>query len=135
MPLMTWTQQLSVGVKVLDDDHKKLIGMLNQLNDGMKAGQGRQTLGKVFDELVDYTKMHFAREEQFFAETGYGAAEAHKKEHDDLTMRVLDLQTRHNNGALALSKEVINFLQGWLIYHIQGSDQKYRPHLNANGIQ
>ena len=53
MPLMTWTQELSVGVKVLDDDHKKLVGMLNRLNEGMQANRGRATLGKIFDELVD----------------------------------------------------------------------------------
>jgi hemerythrin-like metal-binding protein len=134
MPLMTWTNKLSVGVKVLDDDHKKLVGMLNQLYDGVNAGRGRETLGKVFDGLVDYTKIHFAREEQFFAETGYAAAAAHKKEHDDLTMRVMDLQARYNNGALTLSREVLNFLKSWLTYHIQGSDQKYGPHLNAKGI-
>jgi hemerythrin len=134
MPLMTWTKQLSVGVEVLDDDHKKLIGMLNQLDSGMKAGQGRATLAKVFDELVEYTKFHFAREETFFAETGYPALDAHKKEHDELTMRVLDLQARYRNGALALSLEVINFLKGWLLYHIQGTDQKYSSHLNRKGI-
>ncbi len=134
MPLVTWTNRLSVGVKVLDDDHKRLLGLLNQLNNGMMAGHGRETLGKVFDELVNYTQTHFTREEQFFAATGYAAADAHKKEHDDLTMRVLDLQARYNNGALALTKEVINFLKSWLTYHIQGSDQKYGPHLNAKGV-
>jgi hemerythrin-like metal-binding protein len=134
MPLVTWTQKLSVGVKVLDNDHKRLLGLLNQLNDGMRAGRGRETLGKVFDELVNYTQTHFAREEQFFAESGYAAAAAHKKEHDDLTMRVLDLQARHKKGELALTQEVINFLKSWLMHHIQGSDRKYGPHLNAKGI-
>ena len=135
MPLMTWTDKMSVGVKVIDDDHKKLVGMVNQLYDGINAGQGKEALGKVLDGLVDYTKFHFHREEEFFAQTGYASAVAHKKEHDDLTKQVIDVQTKYKNGAVTtLSLEVMNFLKNWLVNHIQGSDKKYGPHLNAKGI-
>ena len=134
MPLMTWTDKLGVGVKVLDDDHKRLIDLLNQLDDGMKKGKGKETLGKVLDGLVSYTKFHFAREEEFFAKTGYPAA-THKKEHDDLVKQVLDLQARYKSGELALSLATVDFLKNWLINHIQGTDQKYGPHLNAKGIR
>jgi hemerythrin len=135
MPIMTWTRELSVGVTALDDDHKKLVGMLNQLHDGMTAGHGRATLGKIFDGLVDYTKTHFAREEQTLGEAEYPEVDAHKKQHDDLTMRVMDLQTRYQKGELALTREVLNFLKDWLTYHIKGHDQKYGAHLNARGIR
>ena len=92
MPLMTWNDRLSVGVKVLDDDHKKLVGMINQLFDAIQSGHGKDSLAKILDGLVDYTKVHFAREEQLFVQTGYAASTAHKKEHDDLTRQVLDVQ-------------------------------------------
>ena len=132
---MTWTEKLSVGVEVLDDDHKKLVGMVNELHDKMKAGHGKEALGKVLDELVNYTKFHFEREERLFAKTGYPAAFAHKQQHDDLTKQVLDVQTKYKGGAVAtLSLDVMDFLRNWLVNHIQGSDQKYGPHLNAQGI-
>jgi hemerythrin len=132
---MTWSDKLSVGVKVIDDDHKKLVGMVNELFDGITAGKGKEALGKILDELVNYTKFHFGREEQFFAKTAYPAATEHKKEHDDLTKQVLDVQAKYKGGALAtLSLEVMNFLKNWLVNHIQGSDKKYGPHLNAKGI-
>jgi len=135
MALMTWTEKMSVGVKVLDDDHKKLIGMINELHGGLKVGHGKEVLGNVLDELVSYTRMHFAREEQYFAKTGYAAAAAHKKEHDDLTKQVLDVQAKYKAGAVtSLSLEVMDFLKNWLTNHIQGSDQKYGPHLNEKGI-
>lgn len=135
MPLMTWNDKLSVGVNVIDDDHKKLVGMVNELYDGISAGHGKEAVGKVLDKLVDYTKFHFAREEQYFAKTAYPAAAAHKKEHDDLTKQVLDVQAKYKSGSVAtLSLEVMNFLKNWLINHIQGSDKKYGPHLNAKGI-
>lgn len=135
MPLMTWTDKLSVGVNVIDDDHKKLVNMVNELYDGITAGKGKEALAKILDELVNYTKIHFDREEQLFAKTGYPAAAAHKKEHDDLTKQVLDVQAKYKNGSVAtLSLEVMNFLKNWLVNHIQGSDKKYGPHLNAKGI-
>ena len=136
MPLMTWTEKMSVGVGVLDEDHKKLVGMLNQLFDAMKAGQGRDVLGGILEGLVRYTKVHFAREEKFFAQTNYPASAPHKQQHDALTRQVVDVQRKYAEGATAvLSLDVMQFLQDWLVNHILGTDQKYRPHLNAKGIR
>jgi hemerythrin len=135
MPLMTWTPKLSVGVAVLDEDHKKLVGMVNELYDAMQAGHGKESLGPILDRLVDYTKVHFAREEKLFGQTAYPEAVPHKQQHDALTRQVLDVQRKYAAGAAAtVSLEVMHFLRDWLINHIQGSDQKYRPHLNAKGI-
>jgi hemerythrin-like metal-binding protein len=131
---MTWTDKLGVGVKVLDDDHKKLIDLLNRLDDGMKKGKGKETLGKVLDGLVSYTKFHFAREEEFFAKTGYPALE-HKREHAELVKQAEELQSRHKSGECALSIATLDFLKDWLIIHIQGTDKKYTEHLNAAGIR
>ena len=135
MPLMTWTENLSVGVGVLDNDHKRLVGMVNELYDAMQAGHGKESLGRILNDLVHYTKVHFAREEKLFAETGYPGMAPHKQEHDTLTGQVLDVQRKYASGAnAALSIDVLRFLKNWLINHIQGSDQKYRSHLNARGI-
>ena len=136
MPLMTWNDKMSVGIVVIDEDHKKLVSLLNELYEGITAGHGKETLGKVLDGLVSYTKMHFAREEHYFVKTGYPGAAAHKKEHDELTRQVLDVQARYKSGQIStLSLEVMSFLKNWLTNHIQGTDRKYGPHLNAKGIR
>ncbi len=135
MPLMTWNEKMSVDVKVLDDDHKKLVAMINDLHDGLKAGHGKEVLEKTLDNLVQYTKFHFDHEETLFAKTGYPGAFLHKKEHDELTRQVSEVQAKFKSGAVTcLSLEVMDFLKDWLVRHIQGSDQKYGPHLNANGV-
>lgn len=135
MPLMTWTEKLSVGVAVLDEDHKKLVGMVNELYDAMQAGQGKEKLGRVLNELVQYTKVHFAREEKYFAQTAYPAADPHKHLHEELTRQVIDVQQKYAAGNTAtLSLDVLHFLKNWLVKHIQGSDQSYRAHFNAKGI-
>jgi len=135
MSLMTLTEKMSVGVKQLDDDHKKLVDMLNRLYDAVSAGRGKDALGPILDGLIDYTKIHFGHEEALFTKTGYAVAAEHRKEHDALTKHVLDVQAKFKAGASAiLSLEVMNFLKNWLVNHIQGSDKKYGPHLNAKGI-
>jgi hemerythrin len=136
MAVMTWNDTMSVGVKVLDDDHKKLIGLLNELHDGILGGRRAEALGKVLDELVKYTKVHFSREEEFFSRSGYPAATEHKKEHDELIKKALDLQTRYKGGTTSmLSLETMSFLKGWLSHHIQSVDKSYGLHLNSKGIR
>lgn len=135
MPLMTWNEKMAVGVNLLDTDHQKLVGMLNELYDAVTKGHGKESLGKVLDGLVDYTKIHFAHEETFFAQTNYPEAAAHKKEHDALTQQVLEVQKKYKSGVTTtLSLEVMNFLKNWLVNHIQASDKKYGPYLNSKGI-
>jgi len=135
MPLMTWTEGMSVGVKALDDDHKMLIEMLNELNGGIESGQPRVALENVIDGLTRYTRLHFAREERFFAQAGFPGAAEHTAEHERLTRRVLNIQARVESGqSMELSLEALNFIKNWLTNHILGSDMEYGPCLNAKGI-
>jgi len=136
MPLMQWNEKMSVGIDSIDAEHKKLVGMLNDLYDGMRSGHGKEVLGKVLDNLIAYTAAHFKNEEKYFVQTGYPASAAHKKEHDDLTKQVLDVQAKYEAGAAGtLSLEVLSFLKNWLVTHIQGSDKAYGPHLKAKGVK
>ncbi len=135
MPLVTWNENLSVGVVSIDDQHKKLVTLLNQLHDGMIAGKGRDVLANVLKGLVDYTKTHFKYEEELFTRAGYPGAASHKKDHAELIQRVIDIHQKYNmTGPAALTIPVMNFLKDWLTNHIQGSDKRYVPHLKAKGI-
>ena len=91
MPLMQWNDKLSTGVATVDNDHKKLVAMVNELYDGVVAGHGKDVVGKVLDGLISYTAEHFAREERYFAQSNYPDAVAHKKEHADLVKQVLEV--------------------------------------------
>jgi hemerythrin len=98
-PLLTWTEKLSVGVGVPDEGHKRLVAMVNELYDAMQAGHGEETLGWMLNDLAQYTKVHFALEEKFFAETGYPASALHQQEHDALTKQVMDVEYKYMSGA------------------------------------
>ncbi|WP_420237331.1 bacteriohemerythrin [Telmatobacter bradus] len=135
MALMEWNDRLSVGIMVLDEDHKKLVAMINELFDNIMAENSKEKLGAVLNKLIQYTVEHFKREEAFFARTNYPLAAEHIKEHQKLTEQVLKVQSDfEKNIDATLSLHVMNFLRQWLTKHIQGEDHKYTAHLNANGI-
>ena len=134
MPFISWTERMSVDVKLLDNDHKKLAILITDLHDGIVAGHSKQTLERAFEGVVAHVRIHFAHEEQLFAETGYPDAAIHVREHDKLMVRVKDLQTRFKYDTETASyMEVVNLLKGWFFGHIQSSDQEYAPHFKARG--
>ena len=136
MPLVVWSEKLSVGVRSIDDQHKKLVTLLNQLHDGMMAGKGKEVIGGVLKGLIDYTANHFRYEEELFARIGYPDGAAHKHDHDELVRKVVEIQKKYEqSGPGALTIPVMNFLKDWLTAHILGSDMKYRAHLVAKGVK
>lgn len=135
MEFMTWTSELSVGVEVLDEDHKKLMGIINQLHFGIMAGHDKQVLDIVLGELVEYTKFHFTREEEMLDMAGYVAIPEHVMEHEQFIRRISRVQERLKSEPIAMvDLELMAFLRKWLFTHILVSDKKYGPRLNAFGL-
>ncbi len=134
MPLMTWNDQLSVNIKLVDSQHKRLVDLLNNFHDAMKLGKGREAMAKTLSELVDYTCYHFTTEEDLFATHKYPEWLRHKHEHDALTKQAKDLNERCSRGELMPTAETMKFLKDWLSNHILVSDKKYSPFLNGKGV-
>jgi hemerythrin len=130
MPLMEWNDRLSVGVTMIDNDHKHLVSLVNELHDAVKSAHGKEVLGHVLDGLITYTKTHFAREESEMAKYQFPQAPEHTREHTALTRQVLEIQAKYRAGNSAvLSMEVMAFLRDWLLKHIQASDSALGKHL------
>ncbi len=134
MALITWSQNFSVGVKDIDEQHKKLITLVNELHDAMSVGKGREVLGKILSDLISYTVYHFKHEEDLFEKYAYLGYIAHKTEHDKLAGQAGDIKKKFDSGEAVLTIEVMNFLRDWLNNHILGSDKKYGPFLNSKGV-
>ncbi len=134
MALFTWSDKYSVNINEIDNQHKKLVDMLNALHDAMKAGKGNEVLGKTLGELIQYVGVHFATEEKLMSTHGYPEYNAHKAEHIKLTQKAVDLQKNFQQGEHVLTMEVLGFLKDWLQNHILGTDKKYSPFLNSKGV-
>lgn len=134
MALLTWNDSYSVKVKQFDDQHKKLVDMVNNLHEHMKQGKGAEGAKQVLSSLVTYTQTHFADEERLMKQHNYPNFEQHKKEHNQLVMKVSDVKKLIDEGKMLISQELMSFLKDWLVKHIQGEDKKYGPFLNSKGI-
>ena len=135
MALLEWSESLSVNVSEIDREHQLLVGMINELNDAMRWGKGKEVLGSIINGLISYAGSHFKTEEDYFDKFGYPQASAHKKEHSDFVAKVSEFRTGFENGKLGVTLEVLFFLSDWLRNHIEGSDKMYGPFFNARGLK
>lgn len=132
-PLVEWSDALSVGVEQIDNEHKKLVGLLNELHRALLAGMGQGALGGVLDGLYQYTCYHFAHEEILFQRSDYPEYEKHRRQHRALTAKVLEIYEDFQSGTAAvLPEQVLEFLKNWLSQHIMGADHDFGVYLNAN---
>jgi hemerythrin len=134
MPIFAWNDSYSVKIMEFDGHHKQLINLINQLHDAMGQGQGQKELGVILNNLIEYTKFHFAAEEKLFTRFNYTASTVHRAQHDALTKKVLELQAEQRSGKIGLSVKVIDFLKDWLTNHILKEDKAYSAFFNAQGV-
>ncbi|MDH3974706.1 MAG: bacteriohemerythrin [Deltaproteobacteria bacterium] len=124
MLFMEWNYLLSVKVESIDRQHEKLVILLNEMYDAICTGKGKAVVGPILDELIDYSKTHFAHEERLMREKSYHYYEAHKLEHDKLTNQVIAFKETFDEGRESVHLKLMHFLKNWLIEHIFGTDMK-----------
>lgn len=126
-----WKDNFSVHVEEIDEDHKILIRLFNDLANAMREGKGKERLAEILMQLIGYTKLHFSREEKLMREVGYDDYENHKKIHDDLTEKVLQLYDQQKKPGFYITVEVLFFLKNWLQDHILEKDKQLAAFLNG----
>jgi hemerythrin-like metal-binding domain len=129
MALVTWSENFSVGIAQFDNEHKKLIDMLNTLHDAMREGKGKTILSNLLNDLTTYVSTHFSNEEKFMLANNYPQYTIHKKDHEDFAKKVLEYTTLHANGLFS-ANQLSATLRDWLLTHISDSDKKYGDFFN-----
>jgi hemerythrin len=136
MSFMEWNKDFSVGVAIFDDEHKKLIGIINRLHEALETGVDRTALQKTTDDLVEYTLMHFRHEEMYFDDWAYPDAANHIACHAKLRQQVFDYRKQiQDKDSLELGRELAVFLRDWLGNHILVEDRKYGAFLYEKGLR
>ncbi len=134
-PLMQWSERLSVGIQEIDEQHKVLVDLINQLHDAIVQHHGAEACGQIMDQLCEYTKIHFAVEESILRILGYPEYDDHKAHHEMLLKQVQDLRYKMNHENHSISFELLHFLKKWLTIHILEEDSAYVEHLLSCGAQ
>jgi hemerythrin-like metal-binding protein len=131
---MPWSDALKVNIKSIDEQHKQLVDLINDLHKTLVNGESNYYMSFVLNELVDYTHYHFVTEEKLMAIVGYDDIENHKRGHKKLIWQIVDFQEKIKNGRTSLSMEIMDFLKDWLLKHINGTDKKYASTMHEHGI-
>ena len=136
MSLMTWTSAMSVGVPELDEDHRVLFRIINQLAESKENDDHVGILRQSLYSLLRYAEFHFAREEKVLAACEFPAMTHHKQEHRAFTnhMRKLAeaLDDEELPAAEIVNQELLDYLKDWLNHHILIEDMSYRKLAESN---
>lgn len=127
--LVVWDDAYLIGLEAIDNDHKKLVNMMNELYLSVRSGEGGSAhLGKLLTELAEYTQSHFQREESWMLKSNYPGYDLHKKQHDGFIEKVGGFQKDFQETGFTLSTDVLVFLRNWLVNHIRGMDKQFAAH-------
>ncbi|MFC2152955.1 bacteriohemerythrin [Bacteroidota bacterium] len=129
MDLIKWSEEYSVGIDEIDNQHKALVIMINELFNLISQGKSKSKLEEIFNHLTDYTKKHFTAEEKMMTNFAYPQYNEHIEEHKKFIAKLDTFRLDLNNGKITLSLELLNFLKDWLLNHILISDKKYNPYI------
>lgn len=129
-----WSQELSVGIRELDEQHKILIGLINQLyNEAILKRPDNSVISGILNELAQYTVIHFSVEESLFRIFDYPNTDTHQQHHEQLKESLFDIQNKFRLGT-PVTLELMGFLRQWLKQHIMKDDKQYEAFFLEKGF-
>lgn len=132
---LEWKEEYSVGIDSIDEQHKKMIDLINQLQAALIYATGIEFERDALNALVDYTKVHFAYEEGMLEDNDYPGFEAHKAQHAKMIAKVEAVLEEYQKEPETAMKNAVDYLQDWLIVHINGTDKAYCDYIIAKGVK
>ena len=129
-----WDDTYSVNVKEIDEQHKKLVDMINRLHSSMNDGTASSIVSEILTGMAAYTDYHFCTEEEYFEKFDLREKDIHIAEHINFKNKVKEFTEKYEQNPMALTIEVMYFLSDWLKKHIQGTDKNYTTLFNNHGL-
>ncbi len=132
---LEWKDEYSVGIESIDQQHRRLVNLINQLHTAVTYSTGEEFEREALDELVDYTKTHFTYEEGLMEQNGYPDFDAHKAQHVAMIQKVGEVLTEYEKDQDTAMNNALSYLSDWLINHINGTDKQYSSFLIEKGVK
>lgn len=129
MPFIEWSEEYEIGIESIDEEHERLVELLNALYDAMRAGGGREEIGSIIAELEEYVEYHFASETHLARGCGFSVDCAdchrtHQEAHESFADQVTELRELYEAGDAAIHMKTLRFLREWTTEHIGKMDQQ-----------
>lgn len=136
MSHITWKDTFNLGIELIDEQHRKLIDIINELYDAQQHGTSQMIIKDTIQKLFDYTNYHFTMEEEMHRANRYPIHEQHHLEHQEFIERLIIFKRDADKNNLLLSLKTIDFLKDWTINHILGSDREFSDYLkHVEGVE
>lgn len=136
MLIFEWNPLLhSVKVELFDNQHRKIIDLLNVFHQHLIEGKGKKIINAIIDELEQYAMEHFTAEESLMQKHQFPLFDEHKKEHAYFKSKLVDFRIHLYDTNSEVTINTYVFLKNWLITHILNTDKKYSGFLNDKGIK
>lgn len=133
MEKLRWQQAYSVGIPAMDDEHKMLIAIINDLHDAFLNGSGTSKTLEIMNRLIEYIKVHFRHEEALLEKIQYPKLDIQRQQHRKLSEEVVAKYRRIGGPQAPSAYELSAFLRTWLIDHIMTHDMLYGGYALAHG--
>ena len=130
-----WNNKYCMGISVIDEEHKKLIGILNKAIDAKELNDNKEELKEVLEEMTEFALEHFETEEAYMKEFNYPEYQHHSEEQYAFFTKTIAYFDRVVNGDYHISNELIKYLKQWLVNHIQICDRQYIDCFKTNGLK
>ena len=140
--LITWSHTLTCGIRLIDEQHKGLVVLINEMFQHVTDNQAQEHIyfSNVVHELIKYVKIHFATEEKIMHATKFAGYAQHKREHDYFICTVMEKVSDYNLKKHINLYSFTKFLKEWVLSHIAIRDKQYFEYLRmtatrkANGV-
>ncbi len=135
MTKIEWDDSLSVGINLIDEQHKMLIDRISDLSKAVDAQQGIQEILKTIDFMLEYTNFHFSTEEKHMSRLKYPAMNDHLQQHDEFKNMVNTMieDWKEDGATKTLSNSINTYLINWLYNHIKKTDVEFGQFLKKQG--
>jgi hemerythrin-like metal-binding protein len=129
-----WDEKFSVQIAEIDEQHKKLFDLLNELYNAFACKKHQTEIKGIIEKLVDYTNFHFTHEEKYFRRFNYEDSKSHVEEHHSFINTIKQYQNDAIQNPVMLTYKTMTFLQNWITNHILVNDKKYVNCFKENGL-
>lgn len=133
--MISWNDGLDIGVKSIDDEHKKLLDIINKFSEAIDNDTNNEEFEKIFDKLNLYIREHFTSEEVLIKKSSYKDFDKHQYQHQFFTNKISEIKDRFfSTDDYSKRKEIVIFLIDWLINHIINEDMKLIKYFKESGL-
>lgn len=118
--LVTWSNTFSVGIQIIDDQHKGLLELVNDMFNQVTTDEEsqRRYFSEIIQQAVKYIKTHFSTEEEIMTRVNFAGYAKHKKEHESFVLTVVEQAKTYESSKRLALLDFTRFLKEWILTHI-----------------